>query len=113
MLAKSLGPRWKPHVWENLGWHYTAISPCGQIEVSAHGLRSFWANIVGDDRHRQYAATGTTPRDAVIRALTKAAVDISEITTMLRSATSYTDAWGIEVERARLHSRRRLLTGLR
>jgi hypothetical protein len=23
-LCKKLGPGWTPHVWENMGWHYTA-----------------------------------------------------------------------------------------
>jgi hypothetical protein len=32
-LAKRLGAGWEPHVWENLGWHYKAISPCGRIKV--------------------------------------------------------------------------------
>jgi len=33
ILCKYLGPGWTPHVWENLGWHYCAHSPCGRIKV--------------------------------------------------------------------------------
>lgn len=31
-LAKRLGRGWKPHVWENLGWHYEAVK--GESTVS-------------------------------------------------------------------------------
>jgi hypothetical protein len=32
-LAKALGNGWTGRVWENLGWHYEAKSPCRRIEV--------------------------------------------------------------------------------
>lgn len=32
-LAERLGPKWKPDVWENLGWHYRALSSDGTIKV--------------------------------------------------------------------------------
>lgn len=32
-LARRLGPSWKGEVWENLGWHYKAVSACGRIKV--------------------------------------------------------------------------------
>ena len=82
-LAKSLGAHWKSNVWENLGWHHSAISACGQIEVHVHGSHSFWANIMGGDRHRQYAASARTPRSAVIAAVTKAVADKAAIEKML------------------------------
>lgn len=25
-LCRKLGEAWSPHVWENLGWHYTAVN---------------------------------------------------------------------------------------
>ncbi len=32
-LARRCGPDWKPHVWENLGWHYAATSAGNFIKV--------------------------------------------------------------------------------
>jgi hypothetical protein len=32
-LAKKLGKGWKPRVWENLGWHWSVISPCGRWKI--------------------------------------------------------------------------------
>ncbi len=32
-LAKQLGDHWQGEVWENLGWHYKARSPCGRVTV--------------------------------------------------------------------------------
>lgn len=32
-LAHLLGKGWRPVVHENLGWHWRAVSPCGQIKV--------------------------------------------------------------------------------
>ncbi len=36
-LVDGLGRGWKPHVWENLGWHFSAISPDGRIKVHPFG----------------------------------------------------------------------------
>ncbi len=46
-LADGLGNGWKPHVWENLGWHYSAISPDGRIKVHpfGSGLKGYTAFI--------------------------------------------------------------------
>lgn len=37
-LAKRLGPGWRPHVWENMGWYCSAISVRGNAkwEVIPH-----------------------------------------------------------------------------
>lgn len=32
-LAEHLGPTWIPKVWENLGWHYKAVSSNGKLKV--------------------------------------------------------------------------------
>lgn len=34
-LASVLGPKWKPHVWENLGWHYSATLYMEDIDCHA------------------------------------------------------------------------------
>jgi hypothetical protein len=35
-LDRTSGKGWKPHVWENLGWYYNAVSACGRIKVHPH-----------------------------------------------------------------------------
>ncbi len=32
-LCRHMGAGWTPNVWENLGWHYSVISPCGRIKI--------------------------------------------------------------------------------
>ncbi len=70
-LAKQLGPSWKPNVWENLGWHYSAVSACGTIKVHpfGFGLRGFTV-FVGSGKHAtsdgaQWAEQGPTLRIAL------------------------------------------------
>ena len=63
-LAARLGKGWKPRVWENLGWHYSAV--CGKSKVRQFGDRKFWASLYAG---RQFTATAATPRAAVLRAL--------------------------------------------
>lgn len=41
-LADRLGQMWKPYVWENMGWHYAAITDSG------------FHMMEYDDRHRKY-----------------------------------------------------------
>ena len=42
-LCAALGRGWTPHVWENLGWHHAAVSPCGRVKVhpAAGGWNAF------------------------------------------------------------------------
>lgn len=65
-LVGRLGPGWKPQVHENLGWHYGAISRCGQVKVSPSGKRGFMA-FFGDAGRPggQWVAHGPTPQRAV------------------------------------------------
>lgn len=38
LLAKALGPAWKPDVWENLGWHWAARVPDpNDLRMEVHG----------------------------------------------------------------------------
>lgn len=50
-LATRLGPKWKPRVHENLGWHYWAMSSCGRIRVN-----EYW-NIPHNDHLVEKLAT--------------------------------------------------------
>jgi hypothetical protein len=68
VLVKRLGAGWKPEVWENLGWCYSAESPCGRMWVSQSGESSFLA-LLGDPEEHSHAgiwsAHGKTPKAAV------------------------------------------------
>lgn len=69
-LVKRLGKAWKPRVWENLGWHYSAVSPCGQVKVhpsSGHGFMTFFGSP--DSSGGQWVGHGKTPRAAVTEVL--------------------------------------------
>lgn len=70
-LAASLGPRWKPRVWENLGWHYSAELDHrvgrAALTFEVHSGPNFWANLhIGD---RQFHAHGKSARKAAERAI--------------------------------------------
>lgn len=41
-LADRLGPEWKPRVWENMGWHYAAVTDSG------------WHMMEDDDRKTKF-----------------------------------------------------------
>lgn len=63
-LAKRLGKGWKPHVWENLGWHYKVIFKTGTLSV--HSDNSAWLEVEG----RQWIEDeATTPELNVIKAI--------------------------------------------
>ena len=63
-LCASLGGGWKPHVWENLGWHPKAVSPTGVMAIYKHGPRNYWATTEGDNLCGQFHADGRTQREA-------------------------------------------------
>ena len=39
-LARHMGRGWTTRVHENMGWHYTVISPCGRIK-----LHEYWRHV--------------------------------------------------------------------
>lgn len=72
-LADQLGEPWKPRVWENGDWHYSA--KCGESQVHVRREGGYWASImVGVDEATrtggiQYIGEGETPIEAVMDAL--------------------------------------------
>lgn len=71
-LAKRLGKGWKPHVWENLGWHWIVIkgkalsnSGIGFFEISQHG-NSYFAWIQSSP---QFIVEGEDPIKAFNKAI--------------------------------------------
>lgn len=45
-LAERLGPGWKAHVWENMGWHWKALGPGGAMvyDQGRPGAPRYWCS---------------------------------------------------------------------
>jgi len=75
-LATSLGKGWKPNVWENLGWHYSAISPCGRIKVHK-GFIAFLGDP--DSSGGRWAEHGKTAKSAIRNTIAVAKAELKKI----------------------------------
>jgi hypothetical protein len=70
-LALRLGHGWTTNVWENLGWHFRVVSPCGRIEIGynkgrGRGAGSYSAGFGAPDGHgRNWWKEGKTPEAAI------------------------------------------------
>ena len=78
--------RWRVSIWENVGWHYCVISPCGRWKVHPHHkgndvtkkieiYNAFLGNkgTIGG----YYAESGKTVRAAIVVTARKAYADIT------------------------------------
>ena len=71
-MAAKLGAKWKPRVWENLGWHYAirATFRDGSTAEVYPGERKGsqpWCSLhVAGKRGRQFHAHGRTPGAALM-----------------------------------------------
>jgi len=66
-LVAELGPGWKPRVWENGGWYFSAENGAATVDYSERG-GNFTACIdagVFNERHEQFRAEGSDPRAAM------------------------------------------------
>jgi hypothetical protein len=80
------GPKkWKVEIWENLGWHYAAISPCGRWKVHPHHkdsdvrkkVRSYSAFLGEKGRAGGYwSEIANSARAAIVNTAKKAYEDI-------------------------------------
>ena len=78
-LATSLGKGWKVRVWENLGWHYCANSPCGRIKVHK-GHNDYFAFLGEPDScGGRWSADGKTARSAIRNVIAMAKAELKEI----------------------------------
>lgn len=78
-LAKGLGPGWKPEVWENMGWHFRAVSDDGRWKVHgayAGGRDGFHAFLGDPGPGGKWAAHRPTAREALDACWEAAAKDI-------------------------------------
>jgi hypothetical protein len=79
LLDRTLVKGWKPVIWENLGWHYKAISPCERIKVDASsGIYSALLGAPGDAGGK-WSASAETPSQAVRNVVAKAKRELAEI----------------------------------
>ena len=63
-LATAMG--WRTKVWENLGWHWAVISPCGRLKVHPSTGSGFFALLGGSEGPGgRWSAHGRTVREAV------------------------------------------------
>ncbi len=83
-LAKQLGKRWKPRVWENLGWHFSAVSPCGRLEVHRDGERSFTAYLGEPNSPGGRWAEGAGSAAAAVKAVVREGRrELAEVTALV------------------------------
>lgn len=69
-LCKRLGKGWQPRVWENLGWHYSAIDASSYWKVNASKYRG---EVIGylaffgvpEPSGGRWAEHGKTPEEAI------------------------------------------------
>ena len=80
-LAASLGKEWTTHVWENLGWHYMAVSPCQRISVGP-GFTAFLGDR-GKPGCGRWAEHGKTAKQAVRNVIAVAKADLHKISAMI------------------------------
>lgn len=68
-LIAELGTGWRANVWENLGWHYSATSPCGRITV--HGNQDGFTAFLGPDSRAcgQWAESAKSAKKAIVAVL--------------------------------------------
>lgn len=87
-LCKRLGKGWKPRVWENLGWHYSAIDVTGYWKVYASvdhnhkigkviGYISFFG--IKESSGGRWSAHGKTPEAAIRNMQEKVLEEVHEL----------------------------------
>lgn len=84
-LAAKLGPGWKANVWENMGWHYAAISSCRRVKVHPGAFRGYHA-FVGRDTSPggEWVAYDKTPKRAVEAACRMAQGELLKMSQLLQ-----------------------------
>jgi hypothetical protein len=86
-LARRCGVGWKPCVHENLGWHYSAISPCGRLRVYERGEGRSRYQAWLQSREQlggQWIEDARTPAAAIARAIASCKADLNKLTHFLK-----------------------------
>lgn len=89
-LVAQLGKGWKPRVWENMGWHYSAVSKDGRIKVHTHkykGSPRDYTAFLGsaDSPGGRWAEHGKTPKAALQAVLALALDEQQEVNALVAS----------------------------
>ena len=82
-LCAALGRGWTQHVWENLGWHHAAVSPCGRIKVhpSGSGWNAFLSNA--GQPGGLWVGRGRTAKGSVRDVVRIAKADVARLAAMV------------------------------
>lgn len=102
-LAERLGPKWKPDVWENLGWHYRALSSDGTIKVHQDRPTEKYFNAYFGEVNfpgGNWVESGRTPRAAVVKVIARALQKRNEIQALIDSVKHGANFETIDVKRA-------------
>jgi len=91
LLVEELGPGFKPRVWENLGWHYEAVSLDKTMKVSP-SIDRIKDEIVGYTAYfgepgpgGRWAASDKTWRKAIRKVLEEAELEAASVRGLLES----------------------------
>lgn len=82
-LVKKMGPGWQARVWENLGWHWNAVSKNGYLKIhpsSGEGYTAFLGEKGGGGKWAQH---GRTPQEAIAAVVLQAREELSLIERLL------------------------------
>jgi len=93
-LRNHLGPGWKAHVWENLGWHYRVTLGSGE-NVMYVSARTNGSHIKGGWKVTGYGASfnyqpwhdHSTPEGAVIQVIAAMRAQMDDLEATLATAT--------------------------
>lgn len=85
-LAERLGKGWKPVVWENLGWHFKAVSASGFLKVHPSGGKGWMAFLGFGDSGGRWVANASTPEAAIKKVRAAARAEVGELRRLLEES---------------------------
>lgn len=80
-LRDRMGKRWRINIWENMGWHYRVISPCGRIYLHPGYIAFLGEPNAGGGR---YTFQHSHPERAVLGVIETAKRDLATIGAILK-----------------------------
>ena len=86
VLAEQLGDEWKPRVWENLGWHWSAMRKDDRMEVMRCPLtKSYTAFLrnAGSGPGGAFTGSGSSAHDAVAAVIKRCRARIERFEAMV------------------------------
>lgn len=81
-LSELMGYKWMPYVWNNLGWHYSAVSKDNALRVMPKAYPGF-GYVAHLGRNDEWTGEGETPREAVSNALNAARAELKALKKLL------------------------------